>query len=149
MTTATKKSDSEKKEASAEKSISGKRKVAVKTTTGLDAAPTPSYPYAVIRTGGHQYVVSPGTQLNIEKLAGEIGETIEFNDILCARMSADAETMVGTPVVKGVVVKAKLVTQDRAKKIRIFKKKRRTGYTKRQGHRQDFTRIEVQSIAAA
>jgi len=101
--------------------------------------------YAVIRTGGKQYRVEPGTTLRIEKLAGEVGATVEFPDVLLA---GDGEAVrIGTPLVEGAVVRGQILAHDRDKKILIFKKKRRKNYRRRRGHRQSITTVRVTEIA--
>lgn len=102
--------------------------------------------YAIIRTGGKQYQVAPGERLRVEKLVGNIGESIEISDVL---MVVDGENIkVGQPVVDGAKVSAKIVEQDKAKKIVVFRKKRRGGYRVKNGHRQPFTALEIQGISA-
>ncbi|MEW6427040.1 MAG: 50S ribosomal protein L21 [Thermodesulfobacteriota bacterium] len=102
--------------------------------------------YAVIRTGGKQYQVAPGERLRIEKLDGAVGDTVELADVL---LVVDGENVrVGQPVVEGAKVTARIVEQDRAKKIVVFKKKRRKGYRMKQGHRQAYTALEIQEITA-
>ncbi len=100
--------------------------------------------YAVIRTGGKQYRVAPDDVLNIERLAGEAGETIEFTEVLM--IGGDAGAQIGSPLVDGAIVAAELVEQLRGEKIIIFKKKRRTTYRRKQGHRQELTKIRVTEI---
>lgn len=102
--------------------------------------------YAIIRTGGKQYQVAPGARVRVEKLAGEIGETVELTEVL---LVADGDKVtVGQPVVAGAKVTARIVEQDKDKKVLVFKKKRRKGYQRMQGHRQAFTGLEVQQISA-
>ena len=102
--------------------------------------------YAVIRTGGKQYQVAPGDRFRVEKLTGNIGDTVELDDVL---MVVDGEKVtVGQPVVSGAKVTAKIVEQGKDKKIVVFKKKRRKGYRLKQGHRQPFTALEIQEISA-
>jgi large subunit ribosomal protein L21 len=102
--------------------------------------------YAIIRTGGKQYQVAEGDRLRVEKLTGEVGDTVELSDVL---MVSDGEAVkVGQPVVEGAKVIAKIVEQDKGKKIIVFKKKRRQGYSLKQGHRQFFTSLEIQGISA-
>jgi len=102
--------------------------------------------YAVIRTGGKQYRVSPGDVIRIEKLDGEPGADVAFDEVLAAR---DGEELrVGTPLLVGAQVTGKVVQQGREKKILVFKKKRRKGYRRRQGHRQSFTSVRVTEIVA-
>jgi large subunit ribosomal protein L21 len=102
--------------------------------------------YAIIRTGGKQYQVSPGERVRVEKLAGAIGDTVEIDDVL---LVADGdEVKVGQPVLQGVKVSARIVEQDKAKKVLVFKKKRRKGYRVKRGHRQPFTALEINGISA-
>lgn len=102
--------------------------------------------YAVIKTGGKQYRVAEGDTLRVEKLLGEKGTSIELNDVLAI---GEGENMkVGTPVVEGAKVIAEIIGQGKAKKVLIFKKRRRKGYTKKQGHRQSFTSLKIQAIKA-
>ncbi len=100
--------------------------------------------YAVIRTGGKQYRVAPDDVLDIERIPGEAGDTVEFADILM--IAGDAEPQVGTPLVDGASVAAELVEQFRGEKITIFKKKRRTTYRRKQGHRQELTKVRITDI---
>jgi len=100
--------------------------------------------YAIIRTGGKQYQVAPGERLRVEKLDGNIGDSIEIADVL---MVADGDSIkVGQPVLEGAKVSAKIVEQDKAKKIVVFQKKRRAGHRVKNGHRQPFTSLEIQGI---
>jgi large subunit ribosomal protein L21 len=101
--------------------------------------------YAVIRTGGKQYRVEPGTTLRIEKLDGDVGATVEFADVLLA---GDGDAVrIGTPLLEGAVVRGRILAHDRDKKILIFKKKRRKNYRRRRGHRQSITTVRVTEIA--
>lgn len=101
--------------------------------------------YAVIKTGGKQYKVTVGEKLNVEQITAEPNSQIELNEVL---MIADGESVkVGAPFIEGAKVVAKVVEHGRGEKIRIFKMRRRKHYQKRQGHRQNFTRIEIVSIA--
>jgi large subunit ribosomal protein L21 len=102
--------------------------------------------YAIIRTGGKQYQVAAGDTLRVEKLRGEVGDTIEINDVL---LVADGEAVkVGQPLVDGAKVIAKIAEQGKAKKILVFKKKKRKGYQVKNGHRQQFTALTIEEIAA-
>ena len=102
--------------------------------------------YAIVRTGGKQYQVSNGDQLRVEKLEGAVGDTVELTDVL---MVADGENIqVGIPVVENAKVIAKIAEQGKAKKVIIFKKKRRKGYRLRKGHRQMYTALQIQEISA-
>ncbi|MBI1911799.1 MAG: 50S ribosomal protein L21 [Deltaproteobacteria bacterium] len=102
--------------------------------------------YAVIKTGGKQYRVSQGDVVNVEKLAGEVGTSVELSDVLAV---GEGDTLkVGTPVVDGAKVVAEIIEHGKDKKVLIFKKKRRKGYTKKQGHRQLFTSLKITEIKA-
>lgn len=103
--------------------------------------------YAVIKTGGKQYRVATGDKLKVEKLPGEVGSDVTLDQVL---MVADGDQVtVGAPLVAGASVQAKVVAHGRGDKIVIFKMRRRKHYRKTQGHRQDFTEIEIGTIAAA
>ena len=101
---------------------------------------------AVIKTGGKQYRVKEGDFLNVEKLPGaEKGGEVTFDQVLAV---GEGESLkVGTPTVGGATVKAQVVTNDRAKKVLIFKKKRRKGYQIKKGHRQHFTRVKITDVS--
>lgn len=100
--------------------------------------------YAVIQTGGKQYRVAPGDKIKVEKLAVNEGDVINFDDV---KLVADGDNIsVGNPQVDGKSVKAKVLAHGRGKKIRIIKHKRRKHYHKEQGHRQDFTEVEITDI---
>jgi large subunit ribosomal protein L21 len=100
--------------------------------------------YAVVKTGGKQYKVQEGDVLRVEKLPGDVGSEITIDQVL---LLADGESVaVGTPILEGAAVKAKIVDQDKAKKILVFKYKRRKRYRRKQGHRQPFTAIRIDSI---
>jgi large subunit ribosomal protein L21 len=101
--------------------------------------------YAVIRTGGKQYRVAPGEIVRVERLAGEVGAPVEFAEVLLT--ADDAAVRVGTPLVEGVRVRAEIVAQGRARKILVYKKKRRKNYRRRRGHRQSITTLRVTEIA--
>ncbi|HVN87146.1 MAG TPA: 50S ribosomal protein L21 [Candidatus Binatia bacterium] len=100
--------------------------------------------YAVIRTGGKQYRVAPGDLIRIEKLAGDAGAAVAFNEVLMT--SANGGLKVGAPLVAGARVTGEIVRQGRAKKILVFKKKRRKNYRRHQGHRQYETTVRVTGI---
>ena len=103
--------------------------------------------YAVIKTGGKQYRVSPGDLLVVEKLAGEPGANVAFGEVL---MVGEGEAVtVGAPTVAGASVSATLIETRRGEKIKIFKKIRRQGYRRTGGHRQTETVLRVTSIAGA
>ncbi len=102
--------------------------------------------YAIVRTGGKQYQVACGDRLRVEKLAGNVGDTIDLADVLM--VVDDEETKVGTPVLENAKVVAKIAEQGRAKKVIVFKKKRRKGYRLRRGHRQSYTALQIEEIKA-
>jgi large subunit ribosomal protein L21 len=102
--------------------------------------------YAVIKTGGKQYRVAAGDKLKVEKLVGEVGSDITIDQVL---MVADGDNVtIGAPVIAGASVTAKVVSHGRGDKVLIFKMRRRKHYRKTQGHRQDFTEIQIENIAA-
>ena len=100
--------------------------------------------YAVIRTGGKQYRVTSGELLRIESLKGDVGNQVEFSDVLLT--ANEGSVQVGTPLVAGASVTAQIVEHGKERKIIVFKKKRRQGYRRKQGHRQHFTAVRVQNI---
>jgi large subunit ribosomal protein L21 len=100
--------------------------------------------YAVIKTGGKQYRVSEGDRLRIEKLVGDTGSSVTFDEVL---MLGGDKVAVGKPLVAGAKVTAKIVNQDRAKKVIIFKFRRRKNYRRKRGHRQPFTEILITGVA--
>ncbi len=103
--------------------------------------------YAVIRTGGKQYRVKPGDMLVVEKLTGDAGEQVSFDQVLM--LGEGADVTVGAPLVDGASVTATLVETRRGEKIKIFKKIRRQGYRRTRGHRQSETVLRVTAIAGA
>jgi len=102
--------------------------------------------YAVIRSGGKQYRVHPGDTIRLEKLSAEPGSSFVFTDVLLA--SSDAGLKVGKPLLDGFHVTGEIVRHEHAKKILVFKKKRRKNYRRRQGHRQQLTVVRVTGIEA-
>lgn len=100
--------------------------------------------YAIVQTGGKQYKVTTGDQLKIEKVPGEPGETIELSQVL-ALITEDGPVF-GTPVLQDVTVTARMIRTARDRKIVVFKKKRRQGYHKKQGHRQWYSLLKVERI---
>ena len=102
--------------------------------------------YAIIRTGGKQYQVATGDKLRVEKLQGNVGDTVELSDIL---MVVDGEEVkIGQPVIEGAKVVAKITEQAKADKVIVFKMKRRKGYRVKRGHRQQYTALTIEEISA-
>ncbi len=102
--------------------------------------------YAVIKTGGKQYRVAQGDKLRVEKLIGDVGTTVTFSDILFVGGLGGDSVTIGTPHVAGAKVEAKIVAQDRDKKIIVFKFRRRKNYRRKNGHRQPFTALEITNV---
>lgn len=100
--------------------------------------------YAIIKTGGKQYQVSNGDQLMVEKLDGNVGDQVEFDQVLL--ISGDDTVTVGKPTVEGATVSATIVEQGKHRKIKVFKKKRRKGYRLMKGHRQHYTALKIADI---
>ena len=101
--------------------------------------------YAVIATGGKQYKVSEGDIITIEKLGVDAGEKVTFDQVLA--VSGD-DLKVGNPTVSGATVEASVVKEGRAKKVIVYKYKRKTGYHKKNGHRQAYTQVKIEKINA-
>lgn len=104
--------------------------------------------YAVIQTGGKQYRVEPGKTVVVEKLAGEAGAQIVFDQVLLVSSGDGASVTVGKPTVAGAKVTAEIVEQTRGDKLVVFKFRRRKNYVRRNGHRQDVTVVKVSEIKA-
>jgi len=102
--------------------------------------------YAVIKTGGKQYKVSPGDIIRVEKLPGDPGQEIELNEVLL--VGDGNQVKIGQPLVEGAKVIATIVDQGRSRKIIIFKKKRRKNYRRKRGHRQYYTELQIKEIQA-
>ncbi|MBC8057896.1 MAG: 50S ribosomal protein L21 [Rhizobiales bacterium] len=102
--------------------------------------------YAVIKTGGKQYKVVAGEKIKIEQIAADVGQEITIDQVLA--IGAGADLTVGTPLVAGASVMATVVAHGRHDKVRIFKMRRRKHYQKRQGHRQNFTEIQIGAVSA-
>jgi large subunit ribosomal protein L21 len=102
--------------------------------------------YAVVATGGKQYKVQEGEVLRVEKLTGDVGSQVAFDQVL---MLSDGENVkVGQPVLEGVQVKGHIIEQGKNRKILVFKYKRRKRYRRKQGHRQPFTAVKIDAIEA-
>ena len=101
--------------------------------------------YAVIKTGGKQYRVKNGDIIEVEKLTADAGSTISLSPVLM--FNDDKSSKVGTPILEGAVVSAEVLEQTRGDKVIVFKKKRRKGYRRTIGHRQDFTLLKITDVA--
>ncbi len=102
--------------------------------------------YAIFRTGGKQYKVSPGDVVRVERVAGEPGSTIEFNHVFAVRKQA---LTVGEPLVENAMVKGTILRNDRARKVRVLKYKRKKQYRRTLGHRQSFSEVLIREIVTA
>ncbi len=100
--------------------------------------------YAVIRSGGKQYRVSQGGRLRVEKLEGEVGSSVTLDDVLM--VGEEGNVKIGAPCVDGARVTGTIIAQGRGPKLTVFKMKRRNGYRRKYGHRQDYTEIRVDQI---
>jgi len=100
--------------------------------------------YAVIKTGGKQYRANPGEEIKVEKLQGEVGDPVTFDQVL---LTSDGETVsVGKPFLENTKVTGQITSQGKNRKIVVFKYKRRKGYRKKLGHRQQFTQVRIKDI---
>jgi len=100
--------------------------------------------YAVIKTGGKQYRVAPGDKLKVEKLEAAVGEPVVFSEVLL--IGDESDIKVGSPLVANAEVKGTIEAHGRGKKIIIYTYKKRKGYHKKQGHRQDFTTVRIDEV---
>ena len=100
--------------------------------------------FAVVNVAGQQMKVSPSDKVFVPKLAHKAGDSVTFDDVLL--LSDDASVQIGTPYIKGVSVKAKVLGHVKDEKVMVFKKKKRKGYRVRRGHRQQYSEIEITSI---
>jgi len=98
--------------------------------------------FTVIRTGGKQYLVSPGDKIKIEKIEAEEGKNVVFDEVLL-KIDDKGAIKIGNPLVKGAKVKAKVIKQGKAKKVIVFKYKAKKRYQKKKGHRQPYTEVEI------
>ena len=101
--------------------------------------------YAIIVTGGKQYKVSEGDIITIEKLGAKAGEAVTFDQVLAV---SDGELKIGTPTVENAAVEGTVVENGRGKKVIVYKYKRKTGYHKKNGHRQAYTKVKIDKINA-
>ncbi len=102
--------------------------------------------YAVIKTGGKQYKITEGESFKVEKLAGDAGAAIILDQVLF--IGGDGQPKIGKPTLDGATVEAEVVRQAKDRKILVYKKKRRKGYEKKFGHRQQYTELKVTKINA-
>ena len=101
--------------------------------------------YAIIATGGKQYKVSEGDVIKVEKLGAAAGETVTFDQVL---LDNNGEVVVGNPTVANANVSATVVKEGKGKKVIVYKYKRKTGYHKKNGHRQAYTEVKIDKINA-
>ena len=101
--------------------------------------------YAVIKSGGKQHKVSEGEEILLEKISLDEGDVIEFSEVLA--VNKDGNLNVGKPLLEGAVVKGKILNHLKTKKITVIKMKRRKDYRKKQGHRQNLTKVKIESIS--
>jgi large subunit ribosomal protein L21 len=102
--------------------------------------------YAIIRTGGKQYRVEPGDVVRFEHLDAEVGSSVTLDDVLLVGEGDDVQ--VGAPRLENAAVEGTVVEQDRARKVRVFKHKRRKHYRRTRGHRQSFTAVKIEKVQA-
>ncbi|NLY19487.1 MAG: 50S ribosomal protein L21 [Clostridiaceae bacterium] len=102
--------------------------------------------YAIVETGGKQYRVQEGDVVFVEKISAEDGETVVFEKVLA--VSKDGELTVGSPAVEGASVNARVLGHGKGKKIIVFKYKPKKGYRRKQGHRQPYTKVQIEKINA-
>ena len=100
--------------------------------------------YAVIKSGGKQHKVSEGEEILLEKISVEEGKNVEFSEVLA--VNKDGKLEVGQPLLEGAIVTGKVVNHLKSKKITVIKMKRRNDYRKKQGHRQNLTKVKIESI---
>jgi large subunit ribosomal protein L21 len=100
--------------------------------------------YAIVKTGGKQYKVSAGDILTVEKIEGNVGDTVFLEDVLM--ISSGEKADIGTPQIANAKVAAEIISQTKNKKVIIFKSKRRKGYQKKTGHRQQVTRLKIKEV---
>ena len=99
--------------------------------------------YAIIATGGKQYKVQEGDVIKVEKLGAGAGETVTFDQVLAVN---NGELKIGCPTVDGATVSATVVKEGKGKKVIVYKYKRKTGYQKKNGHRQQYTKVKIEKI---
>lgn len=104
--------------------------------------------YAVIQTGGKQYRVEPGKTVVVEKLAGDEGTRVVFDQVLLVSSGDGGNVNIGKPTIAGAKVTGEIVEQGRGEKLVVFKFRRRKNYVRRNGHRQDYTAVKIADIQA-
>ncbi|MCO6430415.1 MAG: 50S ribosomal protein L21 [Deltaproteobacteria bacterium] len=104
--------------------------------------------FAVIRSGAKQIKAVPGEKIVVDRQSAKVGDEVVISDVLLVSSNDGSEVKIGAPTVSGAAVKAKVIAHLRGPKIEVFKKRRRQGYTKKQGHRQDLSELLVQEIAS-
>ena len=102
--------------------------------------------YAILKTGGKQFKVQEGDVIYVEKLVAEVDSTIEINEVLA--INVDGTLTVGSPVILGAKVMAKVLSQGKSKKVIVFKYKPKLDYRRKQGHRQPYTKLQIEKIEA-
>jgi large subunit ribosomal protein L21 len=143
----------------AEKSVADKTATAPKKTSAkkkeTEASKESSGMKAVIQVAGKQFTVSPGQKIIVDRMEADVGSQVTIDDVRLVSSSGDGHgsdgqstVLVGTPRVAGAKVNAKILAHNKGKKVIIYKKKRRTGYTKSQGHRQLLTHLRIEEIVA-
>ena len=100
--------------------------------------------FAVIKSGGKQYRVTPGQTIRLEKVAGDVGSKVELSEVLL--VDDDGKVQVGAPLIANAKIEATVLEHDRAKKILVFKKRRKKQYRRTRGHRQDYTAVRIDKI---
>jgi large subunit ribosomal protein L21 len=100
--------------------------------------------FAVIKSGGKQYRVAPGQTIRLEKVSGEVGSKVKLSEVLL--VDDDGKVQIGAPLIANASIEATVVEIDRAKKILVFKKKRKKQYRRTRGHRQDYTAVRIDKI---
>jgi large subunit ribosomal protein L21 len=101
--------------------------------------------YAIIATGGKQYTISEGDEIKVEKLGVNAGDTVTFDQVLFVN---NGTAVVGNPTVEGATVTASVIAEGKGKKVIVYKYKRKSGYHKKNGHRQLFTKVKIEKINA-
>lgn len=105
---------------------------------------------ALVRTGGKQYRVQEGDVIKVEKLPGDVGNEVVFDEVLMLKGAGEEnEVLIGEPALSGVQVKGEIVEQGKGRKVVVFRFKRRKGYNKKAGHRQRYTAVRVKEITGA